>query len=168
MPQKILDTRSFDEYEPGATVTYWTNAPTGKVRKLQRATAKLQIRNFAKNPASPQEFAEVLAAVESALEADDAVWEAVLELIDSWTLKGWSDDVLPLTLEGLDELEGATRLAVLNELSEALAGVRKLDPKPVSPSSLTEAASSASDESDGERNVRPLQSPYHPASSETG
>lgn len=141
--KKEVTVVDFSEFEgEGAAVTYWINPPTGLVRAFQRATTKLNLpspKTLRKTPANLDELREVLNAADNAFEIEDAMWSFTLPLIVSWTLRGFEDEVLPVSTEGLDGLPAEERQAVLSRLIDALQGVRKLDPTQGASSSNTEA-----------------------------
>lgn len=146
MPQKLTVTRRI-ELDGGGDVTFWVNPPSGFVRRLQRATAKLNLREAGKlrdrPPQTTEEMQDALAFAERAFEADDEVWACVLPFVEVWTLTGWNEadkGALPVSMDGLDMLPGEVRTGVLTELSKALDEAARLDPQSGRPSSSTSPA----------------------------
>jgi hypothetical protein len=148
--EKITKTVSFEDFEEDGSVTYWLNPPSGYVRGLTNALTGVEIPELApdEKPTTIDQLKAVLDNVANARQVEDAIWSSALKMIPRWTLKGWSDPptVLPISMEGLDMLEGNERIAVLARLKGALEAVGKLDPKPAALSSNTRPDESAPQE----------------------
>ena len=142
--EKRLVTVPFDDFEgEGASVTYWVNPPSGRIRMistLQKRVSIQQLRQRGKGKAqTPEELVALLDASSEQLDADDLIWKVLVgadgkaALIDSWTLRGWGDDdtfpgpgIQSVSLEGLDALEGRERQQVLSRLIDAINDAGKL------------------------------------------
>lgn len=165
--EKLFHTVSMAAFEPDGEVTYWVNPPSGVVRGFQRALARLKVPSndmLGRQPATLEEMRKVLDAAENAFEVEDAVWASILRMIDKWSLKGYGDEVLPVSQEGLDELPGPERLALLDKLQEALEAVARLDPRRGVPSSNTKPEESAPQEAPSNLREIHASSQNHPES----
>lgn len=169
--EKRLVTADFSDLEEGGSVTYWVNPPSGRVRAIQKATARLRLDGLVSRAGKPsaEDIQAIMRQAEAALEADEEVWRAILGMVDSWALRGWGADVLPVSMEGLDELPGETRQAVLERLMDALSEVRKLDPRQgASSSSISPDESAPAGESATILDLATSRSQSHSSSFATG
>lgn len=146
MPRKQFITKQI-EGDGGGEIRYWVNPPSGYVRRLRRATAKLDLGALTAKGGG--DLQDVLDAADAAFQADDQVWAAALTFVDDWTLTGWSEtgEPLPISSAGLDLLDEPMRMQVLVKLSEAIEEAAKLTPQSgrLSSPTVPESSESAGD-----------------------
>ena len=150
--ERRLETVSFADLEgEGASVTYWVNAPSGRIRALTGLTRRIDVKKMTskkkpnKNPTTA-EMTELVDAYNDVLDMDDAIWAVLVgadggfPLIEEWTLRGWGKgpdgkamypgpDVLPVSIAGLDALSGEVRQQVMERFTDAIGKAGSLAPQ---------------------------------------
>lgn len=161
--EKRIATVSFEQFEPGGYVRFWTNPPSGVYRAFDNAIRSVEIPTVPKDgqPKDLEALKAFLDSSKNAREVEDRIWHNLLKMIDSWNLKGFEEEVLPVSMEGLDALPGEERTYLIEAMNVALLQVAKVDPRKGAPSEPTKPVESAPLEVQSNGHATPENSPTY-------